>query len=404
MSCRVVFAAVFAACLIPRGAIAQEPLTLEAAVARARSRSAAVRVAEGRAEEARLRLAHLPWLRDNPVAEAALGRREQPAPNDIELGVSQMLELGGGRSARRAEAEAVLVQAEAALLEEQRGVVRDTAGAYLRALSAADRLRLGRTSVDFAADLRRIAERRHEAGDVAALDVNLAMSAHARARADLHAAEADQAAALGDLRILLDLAASETLALPERLAPSTAGPPELAALLSAARERSDLAVLRGELREAEAMVQAGRAARWPEVAPGIRYERDGGERVLWGGLTVTLPVFDRGKTQALAGDTRGTRLRSAIAAQERAIENEVRAAHRAYELRAQAATELEGALDAADDNEGLARRSYEVGQIGLGELLAIRRETLEVRRAWLDAVREAATARVDLETRAGVIR
>jgi hypothetical protein len=57
-----------------------------------------------------------------------------------------------------------------------------------------------------------------------------------------------------------------------------------------------------------------------------------------------------------------------------------------------------------DDNDALARRSYEVGQIGLGELFLVRRETGEVRAALLERVAEAAEARVDLEARAGVLR
>jgi len=45
-----------------------------------------------------------------------------------------------------------------------------------------------------------------------------------------------------------------------------------------------------------------------------------------------------------------------------------------------------------------------VGQIGLGELLLVRRETLEARAALLQRQIEAAQARVELDTRAGVLR
>ena len=60
------------------------------------------------------------------------------------------------------------------------------------------------------------------------------------------------------------------------------------------------------------------------------------------------------------------------------------------------------ALPGLDENEALSARSYEVGQIGLPDLLLIRREMLDTRTAYLDTLLEAALARVDLDASAGV--
>jgi cobalt-zinc-cadmium efflux system outer membrane protein len=136
----------------------------------------------------------------------------------------------------------------------------------------------------------------------------------------------------------------------------------------------------------------------------LRYERDGGERVLWGGLSVRLPLFDRGQERRAVGVARAERIREQLAALSRAIETRVRVAHESYVLQAAAADEMHDTLAAMDDNELLARRSYEEGQIGLGELLIVRRETADTRRAWLEALLEAARARHDLEAEAGVSR
>jgi outer membrane protein TolC len=62
------------------------------------------------------------------------------------------------------------------------------------------------------------------------------------------------------------------------------------------------------------------------------------------------------------------------------------------------------ALPAIADNEALARRSFEVGEIDLGELLQVRREILETRLAYLDLLLAARLAAVELETKAGVLR
>jgi cobalt-zinc-cadmium efflux system outer membrane protein len=86
------------------------------------------------------------------------------------------------------------------------------------------------------------------------------------------------------------------------------------------------------------------------------------------------------------------------------VQNEVSSAWETYGLRLKAAASLQATVAALDDNDALARRSYEVGQIGLGELLLVRRETLEARAALLQRQIEAAQARVELDTRAGVLR
>jgi cobalt-zinc-cadmium efflux system outer membrane protein len=383
-------------------AAAAAALTLEAALARARSRSPAVLSAIRRVEEARARQRTLPALRDNPSLEAAVGRRSGERPDNLELGVSQTFELGGARGARRALARAAVGRETAALADAQRTLTRDVASAFLRGLQAEERVRVATAAEQFAAELRRIADRRHEAGDVAALDVNLALSALGRARAELQAAQAAEVAALGDLRVLLDLRADEPLSLGGRL--YEPWQQDVAALLATALERADLKVLQAELAEAEAEIRAGRAAAWPEVTPALRYERDDGERVLWGGLTVRLPLFDRGQERRALGQARAERIREELAALARAVATRVRAAHASYALQAAAAQELQATLAAMDDNEQLARRSYEEGQIGLSELLIVRRETAETRRAWLEALLQASQARYDLESEAGVSR
>ena len=62
------------------------------------------------------------------------------------------------------------------------------------------------------------------------------------------------------------------------------------------------------------------------------------------------------------------------------------------------------AMPAALDNEGLARRSYETGQISLIDWIVLRREAMQVRREQLDRLRDIAIASVELNAVAGVIQ
>jgi cobalt-zinc-cadmium efflux system outer membrane protein len=104
------------------------------------------------------------------------------------------------------------------------------------------------------------------------------------------------------------------------------------------------------------------------------------------------------------GEARAQRIRAEISALRHAVQNEISTSLEAYGLRRQAAEELQATLGALDENEDLARRSYEAGQIGLVELLLVRREVLETRFAALDRLLDAAQARSELESRAGLLR
>ena len=380
----------------------EPPLTHESALARARLQAPAIVSARARVDEARARLRGAEVLRDNPVFEGAYGHRDDGIPANLEAGLSQTFELGGKRGARVAAAQAAVAREAAAGAEAERRVVREVAATFFGAVEARERMRLAGLAESQAAEISRIAQTRYERGDIPVLEVNVARSALARARADGHAAAASEAAALGDLRVRLDLPVDQPVTVAAELTEGT--PPELPPLVRAALERPDLKALAAELADAEAEIRLGKSASWPDVSPSVRYERDDGAPVLWGGVSLTLPLFNRGQEQRAAGTARADRVRREIEALRRAVQNEVSSAWETYGLRLKAAASLQATVAALDDNDALARRSYEVGQIGLGELLLVRRETLEARAALLQRQIEAAQARVELETRAGVLR
>ena len=378
-------------------------LTLEAALARARQQSPAIASARGRIEEARGRLRGASTLRDNPVLESAIGRRSQSGtPADLDVGVSQAFELGGRRGARIAGAQAEVARAVASADDTMRLVLRQVADVFLRAVHGEQRVGVARAAETYAAEVHRIAERRHSAGDIAILEVNLAAGARARARSELLAAQASRAGALGDLRVLLNLPPGEPLSVAGELRERRNY--ELGELTARALERPDLRALEAELGAAEADIRLGRGFAWPDVSPAVRYERDQGQRVLWGGLTVTLPFFNRGQELRAVGEARAERIRKEIGSLRHAIQNEIKTALETYLLRVQAAEELQSTVGLLDDNEDLARRSYEAGQIGLAELLLVRREVLETRLAALDRLLDAAQAGSELDSRAGILR
>ena len=122
-------------------------------------------------------------------------------------------------------------------------------------------------------------------------------------------------------------------------------------------------------------------------------------------MTVTLPMFSKGQEQRAVGSARAARLRAELDAARARVQLEVRAAFDAYDRRLAAVRVLEAeAMAGLDENEQLTTRSFEVGQLGLPDLLLIRRAIFDTRSEYLDALLEAALARIDLDASAGVLR
>ena len=123
-----------------------------------------------------------------------------------------------------------------------------------------------------------------------------------------------------------------------------------------------------------------------------------------GGTTFSLPLLNRGSGERVAAEARLRRAEIELEATRARVEAELQSAYDAYVARRAAAESLSAMSATLDENLDLARRSYESGQIGLADLLVVRRETLEARSEALDLLFDAAAARVQLEAAIGVLR
>jgi outer membrane protein, heavy metal efflux system len=390
--------------LCPRETAAQIHLTLADALARAREQAPQIVSARLALEEARGRLLGAAVrLPSNPELDLGLGHRraEGAGWTDLEVGAAQRFEPFGRRAARIAGARAQVDEATASVDAITGGLLRETATWFYRAVHATERIRLLTASEALATAILDTADRRYRAGDIAVLDVNLARASLARARSAREGGEADLASALGELRLRLRL--DQVPAVAAGLALSA--PVDVAALARSADQRPELRALDAAIRQADADVAVGRAQSRPDFGLGVRYQREGGEHVAMGGLTVTLPLFARGQELMAVASARRSRLKADLEATRSRVRVELETAIAAYERRAAAARVLEtDALPLLDENEALTVRSFAAGQIGMSDLLLIRRETLETRFEYLTTLLEAALARVDVEAAAAVLR
>jgi cobalt-zinc-cadmium efflux system outer membrane protein len=385
---------------------AQSVLTLDQALNRARLRAPALLSAKARIEEAQGRLKGASiLLQSNPVIEGTAGPRfsTQGRSTDADVSAAQDFEALGRRSARIASAQTGVTREVAASRETARGVCRDVGMAFMRALAANEKLKVLKAAEQVSSGFLEIAERRYQAGDIPILEVNLARNAAARARAELISGRAELTNSLGDLRVLLgmppeeDFVVSGDLTAPKKY--------DLSVLVSTAEDRPDIRVLESELQGAIADVRLGNTFKSPDFGLAARYQRDQGDNIVEGGISVTLPIFSRGQELTATGSARANRIRGELAAIKTAIQSEIKAAFDAYTYRAEASQELARlALPSLSENETLARRSYEEGEIGLAELLLIQRETLDTRLAYVNTLLDMALAGVDLEFKSGVLK
>ena len=383
-----------------------QAITYEQALDRARKRAPLILAAQDRINEARGRLLGAKvLLRENPLLELSAGPRYREGSDliDAEIGISQSFELGGRRRSRIAAAQADVDREAASSQNTARQLLRDVASAFWQAVAAGEQVQLAHNADIVANKLSESMRKRYEAGDITILDFNVARTAAARTRVQLRKAGAEQVRALGDLRILLGMDMATPLAVEANL-----GQPDhydLDQLTAEAIKRPDLEATAAELRQAEAEIRLGRAFAWPDVGVGFRYGRDEGSTIARGGLTFTLPVFSRGQELRATGESRATRLRRELEAGRLAVVNEVKTAFEIQERRAEAAEELhKDGVQTLDENESLALRSFEEGEINLLDLLLIRRDSFETRLLYLDQLLEAKLAAADLEARAGVLK
>lgn len=385
---------------------AQTPLTFQQALTTARDRAPRVAVARARIEEARGRLVGAQVrFRDNPVIDASAGPRwlETGTVTDYEFGIGQAFELGNRREARIAGAEAGISRETAVSDASTRQILRDVAVTFVRALQAQSRIDVLRTAESVAREAFDVAERRFRAGDIALLDVNLSRGAVARIASRTKVAEAERAAAIGELKILLawtEAADPEPVGtLMDRVKDGLGIQPMTAA------DRPEVRALSAEVAEARADIKLGEAFKKPDLGFGFRFKRDEGHQAAAGVISIGLPVFNAGQEQVATGTARERRADLERAAVVSELDLRARAARGTFELRVSATEPLErDVLPGLEENERLARRSFEVGELSLPDFLVVRREFLETRLQYIDALGDAALASIDWQMAAGVLR
>lgn len=388
--------------LAPRAAFAN-PITLEDALRRAAARPTVV-IAEADRAAARgtARQAALPLF--NPSLDVSAGPRLSSSTllTGAQIGLSQTVELGGKRAARRDAAAARLRVADIAAGATPRSARIEAWRAYELAIVARMRVDATKDAEATAAEIVEATQQAQALGAETQLRINLVTADLGRARHERVDAENAYASALAALASAIGAGPSER---PEPAATAFVFPASLKseqeAVSRALAARPDLAQAKAAIAAAAADVRAADAAAVPDVTLGVIYgyepEADMRTQSLLFSASIALPIRNRNQGQREA--SRALEHRAQVEAEWLATEVG-RSARLAFEryTRAESAVAAfsKEVTEKLHENLQLATDSFRAGKIDFYAFTLARRDLVGNRIAYLDALAESIDAWADL--------
>lgn len=351
-------------------------------------------VDEGRLEEAR----RLP----NPTIEVEFwgpsgeGDDEARTEASIEWDVTSALLTGRRTAAASAALEASRLRAEAAIVAR----AFEVEGAFHAVRAAKRKLAIARTRAELAAVIADTARALVDAGNAATLSALREDASRERAALALSDAELAAVEAKERLSILLGAGSVEGVreavaAIGDEAPPLPEAAPDTSSLEDAALASSlELREVDARLRAVAARIRLAKAeGRWPDVSLRASTEREEGSWRIGGGVSIRLPLVDRGQGRLASLDAERRSLEDRRRATEAAVGSAARrAASRLSLAHARAARYAASILPRQERITAETLLHANAMQVGIPALLAARDAELAADSAAADADRDYAVA------------
>jgi cobalt-zinc-cadmium efflux system outer membrane protein len=372
-----------------------EPLTLDAAFARALNANPTIAAARYRhaIDLANVRVA---GERPNPEAHAEF-EKETPKQS---FGVALPVELGNKRGRRVAVAQATLLVGEAELARTIVDIRTQVRRAYFTRVVADARLALLEDLRQLATRARDAAQARFDVGSAPQLELRQAQLALAQAENEATAAQATALAAKIALNALLGLPADAPTTLSSGLDYAAVLAPSVA-LARAQQANADLAVLDRQIAEQQAKIALARTMRTPDITPDFTFTRDSQPEFMYGwrvAAAAVIPIFTTHRAQLQVEQAtlaQFTAQRTALLAR---ITGEVTAASTIADAQRVAYLRYrDEILPLALDVERMAEDSYRLGQTGITALLQALQASRDMRLRSLQTAQDFQDALGELE-------
>jgi len=323
---------------------------------------------------------------------------------DVEVKLSQEIEIGGQSTYRREATQKELEKATWELRETGQQVRFRVKSLFFTLLTLQEKMKQGKGSAGLFDRLLDAAKNRVRVGDAPEMILAQAEFELSLAKSNNLELQREYQGNLAELRTLLNLPIEEEITLEGDLKRKESIPDLKGLLESALRNRPDLAAQDAERRAAEAEVNLTRSERIPDVEFSAFYSREEGNfNIFGGGVSIPLPFFDRKQgelEQALArksaADIQYRNLRQTV-------EKSLRSAWEQYQI---SETEIglfgENVLERFRNNLELIQRAYEEGQIEIFEAITAQDRLIEAQVRYLDVLLAYHLARAELEREAAL--
>jgi cobalt-zinc-cadmium efflux system outer membrane protein len=343
-------------------------------------------------------------LGENPEITGTISSLSSPDTSltGYEIGVVQRFGISGKRGARVRAAQFRIQAAEARLVRRTQLVRSGVFRAFALARIGALRLTTAQEAEQVGIQVRTAAQDRLDLGAGTLLELNVARAAAARDLRQRLEAERAQMSSLFELAAALGRPATELL--------EPAGDPAVSALPSenvedlvqlALANRPDLAAVLAEREAASADLSFARALAIPDPAFGISSGRDDFKSINFG-FSFPLPLWTSGSGERDVARAELERARLNETAVRRQVEFEVRNAHQAYTRAVEAQSGFDSeVVERLSENLTLANESFLAGKIGLLVYNTVRRDLVEARLGYLDALADVVERRFELELAIG---
>ncbi len=320
------------------------------------------------------------------------------------LRLSQLIELGGKRSARMDVASMFRGRAEADYQLKRVQVLADVTEKFIHVVADQNELELARDSVKLAGDALRAAQRRVQAGKASAMEESRALVDQFRSHVieehvehELRAAKRRLAATWGSTEPVFEVATADLFArnaIPtfEALADRVTTSPEIGRWVTEER-----------LREAEVRLADSKRVPDLEVQGGMRRLEGPREQGFVMQLSVPLPVFNR--YQGDSADARA--LREKTTAERQATEVRLRTVlYGLYQELQHALTQLDilerRVLPQAERTLAIAREGFAQGKFSQLDMVDARKTFVEVRLEFINAATAYHQTVLEIERLTGV--
>lgn len=363
-------------------------------------------------------------LRPNPVLETEFSSGSPTGSTGeraFSIGYAHTFELGAKRARRVDLGQTGLALARLEVTDRERTLRAELQERYIAAMAAIRNFEALAQQLESTQQGYRVTRRRVSEGESPRVEEMVLRAEVGRLTAQRLLLASDAQRAMLDLRVVAGLDLSEPL----RLRPDGDRPPITltvdAALEHGLSARPDLAAARQEEARSAAEIRLAQADRVPDVAALVRYtdvqsqfpqlgltaagaltplrDRD---HLLTGGVSITLPLLSRNQGQIEAARARQTAASLRREYVERAIRAEITGAYGRYLAARQAVQVFEtSVIQPLQESVSVLRASYVAGEVRLFDLLAEQRRLIDTQKAYTDAIRQEALARIALERSIG---